>query len=264
MALTKPEGAVMTNPFASSHSKIARAKEHFAELEKRVKAFVDLNPCKEITEDDPSRPGFKVFKVKLTEPLPEAVGNILGDLVGNLRSALDTTAYAIAVASGKTNPKNTAFPFAGSVSQMANALGRAKDLPKEIHSLFCGFQPYLGGDDLLWLLNEICVSDKHKIVTPLVAGILPILRRDVSATEGFLSAPQAPTWDSAKNEMEVLTFGPGTQFQYHFQFHLFVAFQNVPLVSEKPILPILDNLFGKIERILTAMEWESRRLGIVK
>ncbi len=253
----------MSDTFASSRSKIARAKEHFADLEKRVKAFVDLNPYKEITEDDPNRPGFKVLKLKLTEPLPETIGNVLGDLVGNLRSALDTAAFAIAVASGKTDPKFTSFPFAGSVHQMGNALGRSKDLPKEIQSLFCGFQPYLGGDDLLWLLNEICNADKHKIVIPLAAGILPVLRRDVSATEGSLSVPETPIWDCAKNEMEILTFGPGTQFQYQFDFHPFVAFQNVPLVSKKPIIPVLDNLFGKVERILTAMEAESKRLRII-
>jgi len=254
----------MTDPFASSHSKVARAKEHFADLEKRVKAFVDLKPYKEITEDDPNRPGFTVYKVKITEPLPEAIGNVLGDLVSNLRHALDNAAYAVAVASGKTAPKFTAFPFAGSVHQMANALGRSKDLPKEIQSLFCGFQPYLVGDDLLWVLNEICNSDKHKIVTPLGAGILPFVRRDVRATDGFLSVPNNHVWDRAKNEMEVLTIGPGTEFQYNFQFHIFVAFQNVKLIDGKPILPILDNLFGKIERILVAIKEESRRLEFIK
>lgn len=254
----------MSDPFSSSRRKVARAKEHFADLEKRVKTFVDLKPYKEITEDDPNRPGFIVYKVRLTEPLPEAIGSVLGDLVANLRNALDNAAYAVAVASGKTDPKFTSFPFAGSVHQMANALGRSKDLPNEIQSLFCGFQPYLGGDDLLWLLNEICNADKHKIVTPLGTGMLPVLRRNVSVTEGFLSVPTDHIWDRAKNEMEVLTVGPGTEFQYGFQFHIFVAFQNIKLVDGKPILPVLDNLFGKIERILVAIEAESRRLGIVK
>jgi len=46
---------------------------------------------------------------------------------------------------------------------MSNSLGRAKDLPKEIHSLFCGFQPYRGGDDVLWALNEVCVADNTKL-----------------------------------------------------------------------------------------------------
>jgi hypothetical protein len=139
----------MPDPFAGSRSKITRAKEHFAELDRRIGEFHDLRPYEQVAEDHPDKPGFTIHKMKLTKPLPESIGNVLGDLVGNLREALDLAAYAIAIASGKIDPKYTAFPFAGSVSQMANSLGRSKDLPKEIHSLFCGFQPYLGGDDLL-------------------------------------------------------------------------------------------------------------------
>lgn len=248
--------------FASSHSKIARAKEHFADLELRIKQFIDLDPYEQFIEDDPDRAGFKVHKIRLTKPLPESIGNILGDLVGNLRSSLDNASYAIAVASGKTDPKFTSFPFAGSRDQMAQSLGRSKDLPKEIHSLFCGFQPYLGGDDLLWLLNEICNSDKHKIVTPLGAGVI---RRNTSIrTTGFFEMPDPPIWDRTKNEMVVVTLGPDTKFEYNFEFHIFVIFHDIRLVDGRPITPILDNLFGKIERILLAMEAESRRLGIVK
>ena len=252
----------MSDPFASSRSKIARAKEHLVEFARRIDDFHNLRPYEQVAENDPDRPGFVIHKMKLTKPLPDSIGNVLGDSVGNLREALDTAAYAIAVASGKTNPKHTAFPFAGSVKEMANSLGRSKDLPKEIHSLFCGFQPYFGGDDLLWLLNEICNSNKHKVVTPVGVGLM---RQEASIrTVGYFSMPNPHVWDSAKNEMEIVTLGPGTKFNYNFHFDIFVAFGDIKLVAGQAVLPVLDNLFGKIERILTAMEAESQRLGIIK
>ena len=252
----------MSDPFASSLSKIARAKEHFTEFERCIDEFHNLHPYEQVAENDPNQAGFVIHKMKLTKPLPDAVGNVLGDLVGNLREALDTAAYAIAVASGKTDPKFTAFPFAGSIGQMAQSLGRSKDLPKEIHSLFCGFQPYLGGDDLLWLLNEICNSNKHKVVTPVGVGLM---RQEASVrTVGYFSMPNPHVWDSEKNEMEIITLGPDTKFNYNFNFDIFVAFGDIKLVAGQPVLPVIDNLFGKIERILMAMAAESKRLGIVK
>jgi len=83
-------------------------------------------------------------------------------------------------------------------------------------------------------------------------------------TEGWFSMPSPHIWDRTKNEMEIVTLGPDTKFQYHFDFRLFVAFGQIKLVEGEPIVPFLDNIFGKIERILMAMEAESRRLGIVK
>lgn len=252
----------MSNPFGSSRSKVARAKKHFTELVGLVEGFQSLNPYERVTENDLNRAGFVVHKIRTTQPLPESIGNVLGDLVGNLRSALDVAAYDIAIASGKTNPKFTAFPFAGNIHQMANSLGRSKDLPEKIQPLFCGFQPYLGGDDLLWLLNELCVSDKHKVVIPMGVGMM---RQQASVrTIGAFFMPNPHVWDATRNEMEIITFGPGTTFNYDFQFDFFVAFGDVKFVAGKPIAPVLDNLFGKVERILTAMEAEARRLGIVK
>ena len=156
----------MSDAFASPKSKLAWAKENLLpDLHQRIEGWLSLDPYAQVIEPDPQKPGWEIHKIKLVKPFPEAFGNLVGDVVGNLREVLDTAGYAIALALNNPDARNIAFPFASDVDHMASSIGRAKDLPKEIQSLFCGFQPYRGGDDLLWALNELCNGKKHKIIT---------------------------------------------------------------------------------------------------
>jgi hypothetical protein len=252
----------MADPFESSCRKLARAKVHLAELQREIAGFCQMNPYTEVTEVDPQRANHQVRKIKLTQPLPSSLPDIVGDIASNLRAVLDHAGYAVAVAAGKMAPKNTAFPFAGSLAQMANAIGRSKDLPPEIQSLFCGFQPYPGGDGLLWALNEICNGDKHKMLTPI--GI--VANRSYASVEaigGPFEMPNPHIWDREKNEMVLVTLGPGAKFDYQFDFSLFVAFHEIKVVEGQPALRILHALVRKVESILMAIEAESCRLGFV-
>jgi hypothetical protein len=252
----------MADPFESSRRKIARAEEHLADLKRKISDLGSDSPYERVMEPDPDNPNHEIHKLKLTKVLPPSLAEITGDIVQNLRNALDNAGYAIAVAFGSVDPKFTAFPFAGSVGQMANALGRAKDIPPQIHPLFCGFQPYPGGDDLLWALNEICITDKHKMLIPMDAGIV---RAGVDVRGlGHFSMPDRHVWDRAKNEMVLLTFDPTVDFNYNFDFGIFVAFNEIKVVGGQPVLAVLNALGSKVESILLAIEAESRRLGIVK
>jgi len=250
------------DPFESSKRKIARAKEHCADLKRNIQAFQRMRPYESVVEPHPDQPSHRVHKVKLTQALPTAIADITADMAQNLRNALDNAGYAVAVASGRVDLKFTAFPFAGSLAQMRNSLRRSKDIPPQIQSLFCGFQPYLGGDDLLWALNEISVADKHKMVVPIGTAI----RRIGAAVEGtgYVSIPNPHIWDRTKNEMVLLTTGSQTDYKYDFNFRVFVAFNEIRVVDGEPVLRVLDTLSSKVEGILLAIEAEAYRLGFVK
>lgn len=252
----------MSDPFESSKNKLARAHEHFLDLQKKIIEFTDIDPYERVIEPHPDKPGYVVHKVKLTQALPPSIGDIAGDMVNNLRSALDHAGYAVAVAAGAKDPKFTAFPFAGSAAQMANALGRSKDIPPQIQSLFCGFQPYPRGNEYLWALNEICNTDKHKIAIPIGQGVVNVGTR-IRGT-GFFEMPDPHVWDRTKNEMILVTFGPETEFEYEFNFRLFVAFDEIKIVGGKPLLGTLDAMGSIVERILVAVDAEARRIGIFK
>ena len=231
------------------------------DLGRKIGEFTRLDPYERVIEPDPNTPEHCIYKIKLTKPIPDGIADIVGDLAHNLRSALDNAGYAVAVASGVADPKFSAFPFAGSVNQMVNALGRAKDVPHQIQSLFCGFQPYLRGDDLLWALNEICNGDKHKMLTPI--GVGTFRTRGFLQGTGFVSMPSSHVWNRDKNEMEVFTARTDAKLDYNFDFSLFIAFNDIQIVEGEPVLRVLETLFHKVERILLGIEAECRRLKII-
>ncbi len=255
------------DPFASSRSKLTWAKENLLpDLNRRIDEFHDIEPYAKVIEPDPQAPGWEIHKIKLVRPLPEAVINLVGDLVGNLRESLDTAGYAIAIAAKSPKTKSTAFPFASDLSQMNSSIGRSADLPKEIQSLFCGFQPYRGGDDLLWALNELCNGKKHKIVTPM-QHIFWRTRASVRGHGRPFSMPNPHRWDSANDEMVVVRLGPvvtsDATWDYDFDFEPFIAINEVPVVEGHPVAAVMYELCLKVESVLTAIEAEARRLGYI-
>ena len=72
----------------SSRVKIERAKEHIAQLEAAVEAFRETKPYTVIGEPEPET-GKIVFRVKISADPPARIGAIVGDVIHNIRSALD-------------------------------------------------------------------------------------------------------------------------------------------------------------------------------
>lgn len=251
----------MPDPFEDARRKLARADQLFAELEEAVKKYSEAQPLEKIEVSHPAKPDHILHKVVVKDPLPNSVADLAGDIVNNLRSALDIATYTLAVKSGCEKPKNCAFPFAGSLAQMANSLGRSKDLPLPIQSLFVGLQPYLGGDDILWALNEMCNTDKHKMILPVGTALIRT-GANVGGT-GFFSMPDPHVWNRDTQEMELITLGPGAKFEYYFELYAWVAVNGIRVVDGKSILEVILKMGNRVLDILNVLESESRRLGYI-
>ena len=76
--------------------------------------------------------------------------------------------------------------------------------------------------------------------------------------------PDPHIWNSAKNEMILLTLGPGAEYNYEFSFYIFVAFSEIKIVGGKEVFGLLYSLGCKVHSILMAIEAEARRIGLIK
>ena len=140
-------------------------------------------------------------KVKLVKPMPAALPGIVFDALNSLRAALDQAGYDVAVAAGTTG-HNAHFPFRRNLSDVQyRKKARSKDFPEEIFDLMLTFQPYKGGNDLLWALNKLCNSYKHELILPIGMHSGNAVKIDRAVFHGGFRMLPFPLWDRAKNEM---------------------------------------------------------------
>jgi hypothetical protein len=252
----------MVQPLESARRKVARAKEHISKLEAEIMAFFDASPyAGMVKKRHPQELKHEVYKLRFNQDLPDSFANLTSDALHNLRDSLDNAAYALAVASGKAEPQSAAFPFGGSEDEFENSVkGRCKDVPDEVCAIFRDYQPYKGGNDFLWALNKLAVTDKHKLLT-----ISPKLTLGAVAGRGFVSTPMNPTWDGAKREFEVLTVMAGQDqlIEGNIRFYLDVSFAEVPFVAGESVIRLLNYFVELVEHILSRLDTEARNLGLV-
>jgi hypothetical protein len=165
------------------HAKLDRADAHYDQLDRAISVFLADSNYHFGIEIDRNRPypeslpdheemaqrGYDRFPVRIVYleiddyPPDELWGPVIGDVIHNLRSALDHLAWEIAVPSVRTRmPRGVAFPiFFEETKAFKDVLKR---LRSEFHALIESAQPFQSGDlhHPLWLLDKLWNTDKHR------------------------------------------------------------------------------------------------------
>jgi hypothetical protein len=257
----------MADIFHSPKLRVQNAKGHIANLQSRINIFLSTKPYARVVEPDATGIN-QLHKIKFTKPLPDEFATIAADVVDNLRSALDQAWYAVAMISKAIQPGGEAqFPFADNVTSFEKKILRGfKKFPNDILMLLGFFQPYKGGNDLLWALNRICVANKHKMLAPIgyITGTF-----QVSVSGGWLQSKGpvsfGPVWDRHKQELIYAKVGPGGYLEgdYNINFAFDIAFDEVEVVGGKPAIAVLRQSTTIVDRIIRTLEAETRRLGYI-
>ncbi len=152
--------------------KIERAKKHLRDL------AADLLVAQNVTvvrRQDDLKPGENIkraFQLSdmanpelVTLPrIPVDVVAAAGDVVHNLRSALDHLAFQLVlVGSGKEPSRRIEFPIAKDFATYESTKARkVEGMRQEAIEAIDRLKPYQGGNDLLWRLHELDNIDKHR------------------------------------------------------------------------------------------------------
>ncbi len=263
--MTRQSLFYMSDPFESSRRKLVWAKKNLAKLKRRIDKFLSQKDLYTVfTEPDPQHPQHTVHKMRLVKQIPDGLSELTGNIVDDLRSALDGCLSGIArTKKPGTEPLSAYFPFASDVAHFENNLrGRCKDVPVELWPLLRSYEPYKGGSELLWALNEVCGANKHGLLLPI--GTATVTAQTIIEGTGFWSMPATPVWDWAKQEMELFTTGPQPQLRANIRVGFYIAFSEIDSVVGKPAIPVLDDFVRMVETILSEIQAECRRLGIIK
>jgi hypothetical protein len=155
--------------------KIKRAKKHLSELEAAAEKYQDsyTHVADENSKIAQGEPRLKKLPIIHFDMLA-----IAGDVLQNLRSALDHVMYHLALVANPNAREATlrqiSFPIGKSAGDYkSNPRGRIKGIIEPRAMQFIdGLKPYKGGSDLLWRLHETNNIDKHRKLISIGTEIL--------------------------------------------------------------------------------------------
>lgn len=154
--------------FESSILKVNRASEHIREL---IKLFKQNRAFSYILETN-TQTGERATFAKKNESVIDAGALICGDIVHNLRSALDHAFWEVVspFANTEKERRDVQFPFCKSEADLDGAMKQklAHRVSQRFFDAIKGLRPYrdAGGNEFLWLVHELNLTDKHRLLTP--------------------------------------------------------------------------------------------------
>jgi hypothetical protein len=252
------------DPFEEPKLLLDGARENIQELEARGQAFVESCRGVPIVDLD-AKTDEKVLKYRITRKVPGRLRVVASNALNNLRHSLDQAVNSASVELG-SRKRNNYFPFAKDAGEIDGVIRRnCPTVPSGLIRLLKAFQPYGGGDDLLYTMSRMSGPNKHQLVLKLDLN-LPYLSMYLDELASFrFSGPFKVGymgWDSAKQELEFARVRADAAFEYRDDLHLplLISLADSQTASGEPAAAFLNTLAGKVDRIIQAIEAETGRL----
>lgn len=153
--------------FAGAVRKVEHAGLHIASFEREAERHFSKRPYDVVQTPhvDTLQPGYYLSERRAFPDQRFAL--LLGDVLHNLRSALDHLAHACAVANGEAG-KHSQFPIllkeTGLEAKLTKDLTTAGPMAIEIVR---SFAPTPSGNPILAALHELNIMDKHRLILPV-------------------------------------------------------------------------------------------------
>lgn len=158
--------SILSGPY----TKLGRASEHLANLRGNIQEFFESHPVFFFVERRSDRDYFKRIGFLRTPDVLRWAA-IAGDVIGNLRAALDQLVYAIAIAEAREAPPPAAerlmFPIVKDEASFRTASTRMRTLSQDVHTAIEALQPYQtaeGDRASLLLLHDLARTDRHRLL----------------------------------------------------------------------------------------------------
>ncbi len=165
-----PEKALLEQWLRGPRLKVDRANQHIIELKAKAEVFLARNPYRAVVEENLEATRDKwprALVLRVREETPEEFSAIIGDIIHNLRSALDLLVCAL-VRANEGDDKNVKFPIAKDASVFENAIKESKIARGGSVAMdyVRALKPY-GGEDGNWpisSLHALDIEDKHRLI----------------------------------------------------------------------------------------------------
>jgi len=249
------------DPLLSCRIKIDRAIKHFNDLTAENTAFGALNPYRILREED-SVPSMRVYRVNMIQPIPDPWSAIVGDIIHNLKSTLDSLAASLVIRAGhtsKTALKETYFPIRGAESGLADEKASAffRRAGGDVEKIIRRLQPYRDGKGHpLWQLNQLNIIDKHRRIIAAYGDLMEIQVSHLpfpttpAATLPFNNAPFP--LKEGDELLRVAFWEPHYDSHAHFVFQ--VSFNEPEIAEREALIPTLSQFINFVQRLVFIFE----------
>jgi len=236
--------------------KIERAKKHIIDLQVELVTFFRSNPYDIVPKNDVQSGEVRHYLARM-EHIPLIITAITGDVIQNLRSALDHLAYQLLLVHRGVpgTDENIGFIVRNCPKEYKAALSRpVKRMRQDAIDSLLSVEAYKGGKGhQIWVLNRLNNIDKHRLILAVasasgsaITSTLDIGRQ----TEKMLGLPAGsfPVVESAiypadpqilkvGDEMSIANVDP----QKDGKFHIYISFNEPQIPESGPLLETLQH-----------------------
>jgi hypothetical protein len=249
--------------------KIKRAKQLVAELQSKIGDYFAGNPYKIGTKKD-EVDGRLIYYVQEIKDLPVEIQTITGDVIQNLRSALDHIAYSLFVGAGgsPTSGSHIYFPIAESEIKFKepNTQKKMKGLTKTAINAVIAVKPYKEGNIKLWQLHELNIRDKHRLlltagssfkgvdVASQMSELISVGNPGMGNIFGPIFLEPADNLFPLKQGDELFSDLPDAIPNPKINFNVQLVLNESGIVEGKALMPFLRELINEVEVILNTFK----------
>jgi hypothetical protein len=253
----------MNDPLLGPRLKLDRAYHHLIELKRAEREYFDTNPA-QIVFDTETQPGHKLAKITLCHKPPEIMHVVAGELIYQLRSALDQIAVCFAkLSKGPADPKSVYFPtgtnFRNFVKSCKGAdrkgklIGKLRHIDCDLRKAIMRTRPYNGGNEVLRAVFLMANIDKHmELIAMGTIGRLELMRSvNISgAKTGFISSDpgdlnEGIVFSVLLPEGTITPNNPNSEIRVSGQ----ITLGDVPPYEGKLLVPFLESMADEVTRV---------------
>jgi hypothetical protein len=158
--------------FAVARLKIKRANKHINDLVTAIDRFVATD-FYDLSVNKDSNSGEHRLQFRQMIDMPEDIPLVIGDAIHNLRTALDFVATEIIERAGRDTGPRVKFPFYPNKKELICSPPireiEATSQTDIVSLIINDIRPYPGGNDSLYALHKLDITDKHHFLVPNVS-----------------------------------------------------------------------------------------------
>ena len=234
-------------------AKTARANAHLSELAAALNKFLAERPYR-VASDRESEPGVRIYRfVHGADPAPQ-IGAMIGDVLQNLRAALDLLAWQLVEANGQVPDRDTHFPIVESAENLKGDVLRGAS--REACGAIRAIKPYAGGDNDLWLLHRLSIEDRHMLLRPVASAYrkfaIPINLKTPKGVPLSTAVKVAPPVERARPQHGdiLLQVDASDTTEPQFEFELVFAHG---IADDRPVMPALRRMQSAVNRVIEVL-----------